>query len=462
MTQTVTQAPLTAPRTVAAARPPVASARSGAADLPWWVIIALLVFCAVYFHSKLDPGTRFSIRMGHVNYGPSWFQNQSLGPFAPADLAILGFAYLALINRFAKGWFTVSRRAVGATVLAASVVALGTVVGILHGTHNPFGDWRDLVMGVLFAFALWSTVLRSEEGCFRFAQLFVVIVGAYGAVQLIQFMGGGGEIAFYGRTPTGDHATLEYMVAMVGVSLAMLRTRRSRSLWVFGALVGTAVVALGFRRYAWVELGVVYGVFLLLTDRTSRRQYLKGLFVVLVAVAVAVAMTWSQLHWSERFASLDPWQTKVENKYATTNQGHLDEIRDGLDQVQKNPVVGLGVGITYVGQRTARWKGDAGMVHNGLVEMWIKFGILGLVTYVGLYMALFWSIWKRRRGTRYSDLLAWGAGAFLFGNFLINATVYPWPFGVWEKSILIFAMIAVAFPVRPESDNAVSIKDAVR
>ena len=173
MTQTVTQAPLTTPRSVAAARPPVSSARAGAADLPWWVIIVLLVFCAVYFHSKLDPGTRFAIRMGHVNYGPSWFQNQSFGQLAPADLAILGFAYLALINRFANGWFTVSRRAVRATVLAASVVALGTVVGILHGTHNPFGDWRDLVMGVLFAFALWSTVLRSEEGCFRFAQLFV-------------------------------------------------------------------------------------------------------------------------------------------------------------------------------------------------------------------------------------------------------------------------------------------------
>ena len=264
MTRTVTQAPLTTPRSVTAMRPPVASTRAGAADLPWWVIIVLLVFCAVYFHSKLDPGTRFAIRMGHTNYGPSWFQNQSFGQFAPADLAIIGFAYLALINRFAKGWFTVSRRAVKATALAASVVALGTVVGIVHGTHNPFGDWRDLVMGALFAFALWSTVLRSEQGCLRFAQVFVAIVGAYGAVQLIQFMGGGGEIAFYGRTPTGDHATLEYMVAMVGVSLAMLRTRRSRSLWLFGALVGTAVVALGFRRYAWVELGVVYGVFLLL------------------------------------------------------------------------------------------------------------------------------------------------------------------------------------------------------
>ena len=72
-------------------------------------------------------------------------------------------------------------------------------------------------------------------------------------------------------------------------------------------------------------------------------------------------------------------------------------------------MVGLGVGITYVGKRTARWKGDAGMVHNGPVEMWIKFGILGLITYVALYLALFWSIWKRRRGTRYSDLLAWGA-----------------------------------------------------
>ena len=127
--------------------------------------------------------------MGHINYGPSWFQNQSFGQFAPADLAILGFAYLALINRFAKGWFTVSqarRQGDRAWPRPSWPWARWSASSTARTTRSATGaTWS---MGALFAFALWSTVLRSEEGCFRFAQLFVGIVGAYGAVQLIQFM----------------------------------------------------------------------------------------------------------------------------------------------------------------------------------------------------------------------------------------------------------------------------------
>jgi O-antigen ligase len=249
-----------------------------------------------------------------------------------------------------------------------------------------------------------------------------------------------------------------YTLASISIGLALSAWVAAPALvvlieWLLvllGALVGTAVVVLGFRRYAWIELGIVYGVFLLLSDRESRKQYVKGLFAVAVATGIAIALTWSQLHWSERLASVNPWTTKQENSYSRTNQGHMDDILDGLDQVRAHPLFGLGVGVTYVGTRTARWKGEAGMVHNGPIEIWIKFGVIGVLMYISLYLWLFASAWKRRRGTRYSDLLAWGGGAFLLGNFLVNFTVYSWPFNVWEKSVLIFAVFAVAWPHRRE------------
>ena len=81
----------------------------------------------------------------------------------------------------------------------------------------PTRYWRNLALGLVYAFALWSTVLRTDRDCFRFAQIFVAILTGYGIWQLIQYASGGGEIAFYGRTTVGDHATLEFMVAAVGV-----------------------------------------------------------------------------------------------------------------------------------------------------------------------------------------------------------------------------------------------------
>ena len=86
-----------------AASPPcaaaVASTRAAAADLAGscgGLSRRCIIFCAVYFHSKTDPGTRFAIRSGHItNYGPSWFQDQQkFGQFTPGDLAVIAFAYL--------------------------------------------------------------------------------------------------------------------------------------------------------------------------------------------------------------------------------------------------------------------------------------------------------------------------------------------------------------------------------
>jgi|tagenome__1003787_1003787.scaffolds.fasta_scaffold20975321_2 hypothetical protein len=434
--------------------------REHVAGIHWWIIVAAFLLTAVYFHSKVDPGTRFAFKQGDLNYGPSWFQVEQFGPFTPAELFTFAFAYLGLVRRLAHRRYNISTRALYFTVTIAAVVMMGTLVGLSSNTQSPIGDWRSLVVGALFAFGLWSTVLTSQEGVFRFAALFVAVVSWYGLDQLFAYARGGGEIAFYGRTPDSNHATLEYMVAAVGISLAFLRTRRLRLLWCTGILVGTIVVVLGFRRYAWVEIGVVFAMFALFAARRDKR-YLVGSLGVVLATALAIAFSWSSLQWSERLASLNPFASKYDNALAATNASHLDDINDGWDQVQAHPITGLGVGITYVGQRTARWKGDAGMVHNGPIELWIKFGVLGVLLYLLAYFVVIRDIWRRRFGSRYSDLMAWGAGSFIIANFLITVSIYAWPFAVWEKSVLVFMLVAAMYPSswrEPEKGLPMSIR----
>ena len=429
--------------------PPQAVAAAAPADLGrlvWWSLTALILFCAVYFHSKTDPGIRFAVRnSGLQNYGPSWWDQQKFGPFTPGDLAVFEFAYVGVVARLHTGRMAISQRAAWLTGLGATAVILGVTAGIYNQTPSPFGDWRDLAIGYLFAFALWSTVIKTDRDCLRLAQIFVAILVGYSAYQLLLYASGGGEIAFYGRTTTGDHASLEFMVAAVGISMAMLRTRRTRWLWLLGIGVCTAAVVLAFRRYAWVELATVFGAFVVLSG-VNRRRYLMAIAGVAAAGAVTVALTWSSLDWGARLTSLDPTLTRAQNVYATTNQGHINDILDGMDEVRAHPVMGLGVGVLYHPTRTARWKGDAGMVHNGPIEVWIKFGILGVLVFLGTYLILFRDIWRRRRRGRISDLLAFGGGSYLLGNFLVIASVYSWPFGAWEKGILVFTLIAMAYP----------------
>jgi hypothetical protein len=412
----------------------------------WWIVIAAILFVTVVFQAKLAPGEKLLAREGFtVGGGTSWVFQQVAFGFTPVDLLVFAFAYAALMYRMRMGYTTFSRRAGYMTLICAVVIAVALSSAMVHGTDEPFGDWRYFVTGALFAFALWSTVMRDEQAPLRFAQLLVGIAAGYAAFELAAYAAGGGETANYGRIPVGDHAKLEIAVAAVAVSLAMLRTRRSPLLWYAGAALCTALVVLSFRRYAWVELAIVFAVFLIISG-PERGRYRWGAIAILGVAAVAVTLTWSSLQWEERFASLDPRTTKAENALAATNQGHLDEIRDGIDQVQARPIFGLGPGVGYVGERTVVWKGTGGMVHNAPLEVWIEFGLLGLLAYLGAYALFFREVWKRRWGTALPDIFAIGAAAFFLANFLVTATVYGWAYSHQQQSIILFGLLAGAFP----------------
>lgn len=423
--------------------------RRHAVGLRWWAFAGFIIAASLIFHSAgSDPAERLMLKQAGIKAGGSIYQSEVIGGFTPSDAVVFAFFFLALLDRLGRGQVRFSRRAVAFSLDIATTIAAGIAIGKYHGTHSPFGDWRNLAVGGLFAFALWSTVLRDASAVLRYAQLYVAIVVCYGFYELIQYTHGGGEIAFYGRTPLGDHSALEYMVAAVAVSLAMLRTGRTKALWWAGTGIGTAVVLLSFRRYAWVELAGVAAVFVLFSGR-GRSRYITGLTVLALVGVVVIALTSSTLQWGQRLASVNPFANAATNSLAATNSGHLADIQDGLDQVKAHPIFGLGVGVTYVGQRTVMWKGVAGMVHNGPISVWIKFGLLGVFMYFFCYWVLLRRLWRRRGGRSPANLFALATLAFVVGNLAVTLSVYPWPFETPGGGMLMFALIAGAFaPMR--------------
>jgi O-antigen ligase len=449
MTDTTTRGPVAIlPKQDSLVLRPLPDARAAAPRSPglgWWIGIAIILTLCVVFQAKIGPAERFALHEGEPVPPTSFVHQQVLVGFTPLDIVVFGFAYLAALHRLRRGYTWFSRRVFYITLICTLAIVGGLASGIYHGTVAPFGDWRYIVTGAAFGFALWSTVMRDQQAPLRFAQILVAVCTIYGAWRLGQYMAGGGERAFFGRIPLGDHAKIEFMVASVAVSLAMIRLRYSPLLWYAGIAVGTAVVLLSFRRYAWVELAVVFGVFLAFGGG-DRRKYIQGAAAVLAVAGLAVALTWESAQWEQRIDSLDPRVTKTENELAATNEGHLDDIRDGIDQVQMRPIFGLGVGVTYIGERTSSWKGAAGMVHNAILELWIEFGLFGVLVYLGCYVLLFREILRRRKQLTIPSVLALGAGAFIFANFMVTATIYGWVYSHAQQSILIFGLLAAAFP----------------
>ena len=166
-----------------------------------------------------------------------------------------------------------------------------------------------------------------------------------------------------------------------------------------------------------------------------------------MACLVTIALTWSRSTGAERLASLDPTQTRAENVYATTNQGHIDDILDGWDQVRAHPITGLGVGVLYHGHahgplegrrrdgaQRARSRSGSSSGSSGCSSFFAR-----LLHPVPRHLAAA----PRQRILRPPGV---GRRRLPAGNFVVICTVYSWPFSTWEKCILIFTLIAMAYP----------------
>lgn len=381
--------------------------------------------------------------------GPSsWFHHAAFAGFKPADLFVLAFAWIAVLRWLARPAATLPRESVIATIVVAIPVLTGIWTGLAHGSTNLFSDWKNLVIGCIFAFALWATLLHTDEDVIRMARLMVLVSTGYSAFIIVRFALGGGVVTeTLGRTPVFTGPVLVYMIAAVAVSAAMLAVQGSRPIWLTGAALPAAVVLLSLRRFAWGELATV--IVLILAMHVETRGALRRLLPPIAALAAVFALliaTGGGIGvYAQRLASFD-FLTRSSSRYAVTNQSHLDDILDGWDQVKRHPLFGLGVGVTFVGDRTRSWKPVSSQVHNGPLTVWIQFGLLGLVVFLGAHLKLFSAMRSRLRGqTAERAAITRAALAFAVAQFLVTCTITTWTYALWAESIVTFTLIAMVF-----------------
>src|SRR5439155_5279924 len=89
-----------------------------------------------------------------------------------------------------------------------------------------------------------------------------------------------------------------------------------------------------------------------------------------------------------RAQSLNPLADSS-SPYATTNEDHVGDVLDAFDQVKSHPILGIGLGRAYKTYRISEWKTESVEVHNGLLHVWVFYGLLGLLAYLLFHSSLF-------------------------------------------------------------------------
>jgi hypothetical protein len=340
-----------------------------------------------------------------------------------------------------------------------AALALAIAVAIVTGAPDLFADWRNFVLTILVILVIAPWLSEKEWKRQALGDL-VIAYGVAGVFLLVRWLLGGGDVIFDQRVTVfyWPHLFVMTFAAVAGAMMvlatigaspasseasrgAMSRPWSARSSWVLGSsVVCTLVIMLSFRRSFWLAWAV--GMFVVLVIAWNRRQLTSrnvmavGVTVTIGFVALFVAMGTEAV--LDRFESFLPSSS---GDYSATNEDHVNDVVEAFRAISDEPILGVGIGRTYPTPSLAHWKVRSFEVHNAVVHAWLKFGIVGMIVFLGFHLQWIRSLLRPVQDLEFDAVRA-GLAAYIISQFA-NTLVQTWVYGRVQMAIHMGVLLAV-------------------
>lgn len=394
-----------------------------------------LVFCfalLAFLIAALAPAVSLGVLLAIVPvqaYGAV-----SLGPIHLTFTKAMIFASMcAWALRVTAGRRPIRGGAIAALFTAYVVVLCLSVVDAIN-----IGDWAEEVYrwsSALFVYLIAIEIIHDV----RSARPAVIgtAIGVIGAsmVGLYQVVGGLGPASFsvggltraystFGQpNPFAGYleVTVPVLVALVGAWLRsdyrnLLRQAFGRVvlvLAVIGSVLGLAALAFSQSRGGWVGAAAGLGLVIWLTGGAARWVSVALTVLAIVVVLVTPTAGWVTSRLTSSVVSLGTEVQVTPQNFAI--QERLAHWRAGINMTRDHPLLGVGAGNFTPNFRTEtpvwRFRVSRGHAHNAYIQAAAQSGLVGLVVYgmlvvaVGLYLRRAW----QRAGHSAARVLVIGA-----------------------------------------------------
>jgi putative inorganic carbon (HCO3(-)) transporter len=195
---------------------------------------------------------------------------------------------------------------------------------------------------------------------------------------------------------------LLYYGFATAIMLGALVASWSRGAWL-GFILSLAVIAFALPRKLWQSIA-------LLTATLGLVATLWSLGLVPASIEQRILSSTQELF---SFSDVRGVDITSEN-YAIVER--LAHWQAAMNMAQSNPWLGIGFGnyeIAYPQYRLSNWEFPLGHAHNYYLNILAEAGMIGLLFYSGMWLAIVWTTWKARS---HPDLLARSLAVGLLGT----------------------------------------------
>ena len=352
---------------------------------PEFVILIVLCFATGLIPGSLDP-----------------FVALPVGHFRASELAYLWLLFFVLFRILTDRSFRYVKTSLDRPALlfcVAVLIGLGTaVLGNGISFSNAVYEARTLIY-YLILFPI-TNLVRTRSQIVRLVQG-VLTIGLLLAIQMLARSTFGSASATMAVSVQNaelvrvmsDGAPCVYVAFIVMVCYLALGEQARHSLLRWFQVVVMAVASLtGLARNLMIQLAAVGTALVLVLPRPAMgrlgRNLLGAAFIAIVLVLAIILAGRGSVLLGYATAYLERFDSMFSSRITTSEETlapRVVEMRFAWEQISTHPILGIGLYNPY---RPRLWaaepKGRTMFLHNAYLSMWLKTGLLGLISFLWL------------------------------------------------------------------------------
>jgi len=291
---------------------------------------------------------------------------------------------------------------------------------------------------------VWALVLCSiplaGTGIWHYVSGDVMSTGVQGLVRIVGYQGSSGLTG----NPNDLALMLNLIIPLAG-ALALSSRGMPRLIATGALLLGAAAVIMTFSRAGFLALAAIFIMFIAVL---ARRQS-GGAAIALVVVALCVPAMLPQTYL-DRLSTI----TNMSEDKTGSAQGRYQDLYIAADVVERNPIIGVGLGQDIIALNQARGRSTWRSVHNAYLQYAVDLGVPGFLLFAWLHLLCFRSahaVEKRvMRDPALEELAPLATGVQVsLGAFFVAAMFHPIAYQFYFFSIAGLA-VALKNTVRAE------------
>ena len=300
----------------------------------------------------------------------------------------------------------------------------------------------------MFLFVILTLFLDSRRKVFQ--ALFVItlaciILDIYGMGRYI-FFGGLSTEKYIGKVVFWETVKLSLNVFVLILSTGMVFfsdrkiSRFEKNTYYLALGLTLVVIFVSSRRTSMIMAmiaGLMYLWLLFRSGRVGKAMMIISTGSILVLMIVMFNFESFETKFLSRIASVQGVFSDEVEVDAGSTQGHIQELSTGWTTIMENPV--WGVGFSWDNDNAIG--GERFWVHNSMLTFWMRFGILGAITYFYLYFKILTVLWSARK--KDNSIIPFIFFTWFFVEFL-SGLFFPPFFGYFKSAALFFGTLAIA------------------